>query len=73
MRCAADWLLGHLPERVLKASDRVPFIVQTRRKRARSERNAFQLGRDYERGLLTPRVERLEAEVHRLVPQDATS
>lgn len=51
MRRAWDWLAYYLPERMLRPLDRVPFVVVTRRGRASSERNAFQLGRDYERGL----------------------
>lgn len=66
MRLAWDWLAARLPERVLSAFDVVPFVVVTRHGRWQAEKNAFELGRDYERGLLTPRVERLETEVARL-------
>ncbi len=44
-----DWTAFHLPERVLRTFDAVPFVVVTRKTRARAERNAFELGRDYQR------------------------
>jgi hypothetical protein len=50
VRLAWAWLTGYLPERVLRASDVVPFFVVTRHGRWESERNAFELGHDYERG-----------------------
>lgn len=49
MRAAWDWFAGLLPERMLRTFDLVPFVVETRRSRWQSEKNAFDLGRDYGR------------------------
>ena len=45
MRSAWDWLLL-----------RLPFVVHTRRGLWLSEKNAFDLGRDYERGVQSGKV-----------------
>ena len=45
------WLATHLPERVLRTFDSVPFVIVTRQTLHHREVNAFTLGRDHERGL----------------------